>query len=337
MGRVTGRFPRFFCISANTILLSALIGSRWAKCYITLVDISYHYTTIEKFQKMLENSISNDDKIHNFKFWASSIYAMNDPMEFVLGFDMLCDTILPQLEKEIRIKDDRYKLSKLWKYYENKSKRLWEKETLGKLYETHQVPFIVSFSKKKDFLPMWTTYANNGNGICLGFSNNDYHVELKGDDANVDIIHYLHAQKVNYLGFDDDIKNTLKRIYTKYYQEYNKADRKHLLGYMMNAFATFSVVSAPYHKHKAYSYEEEERLIQFKTDEADVRYRCSDSGRLIPYIEIPVKKEYLQEVIIGPCADYESVRRELLCEFRKYGINISKDAIIPSEVPFRDY
>ena len=284
---------------------------------------------------MLENSVDNDGKISYFKFWASSIYAMNDPMEFLYGYDKLCDEVLPEIEKEIGITDDLYKLSKLLENCKDQNSLSWKKEILEDLYETHQIPFIVSFSKKRDFLPMWTTYANNGNGICLGFSNIEYRVKDKNFD--VDVIHNLHAQEVNYIGFDNVVKNILRNMYKDCYEEFKSASKEQLGNVMKKAFATFSVVSAPYHKHGAYSYEEEERLIQFKTDEADVRYRCSDSGRLIPYIEIPVKKEYLQEVIIGPCADYEAVRRELLCEFRRYNINVDKDSIIPSEVPYRIY
>lgn len=285
---------------------------------------------------MLENSADANGKIADFKFWASSIYSMNDPKEFIYGYDMLWSEVIPKIEKEIGIKDKAYRISELYKSHKNKAKDKWKGTIIDALYENHQVPFIVSFSEKGDFLPMWTTYANNGNGICLGFDNHEY--EMKWNNKDVDILYYLHATTVNYNSFDESIKKVLLKMYREKYLEYiTEKNVEKRTNMMINAYIIFSIIAAPYHKHKAYEYEAEARLIRFKNDESDVKYRCNDRGRLIPYIEVPVKKEYLKQVIIGPCADYVSLKRELICEFTKYDIKIDKDSIIPSNVPYRVY
>lgn len=301
--------------------------------------LSYHYTTIEKFQKLLEGSVGADGRISDLKFWASSIYAMNDPKEFLFGYDMLWDDLIHQIEKTLGIKNEKHKLSMLWKQNKYLSKSKWKNTVLNSLFDVHKVPFIVSFSRNEDWLPMWTTYANNGNGICLGFSNDEYTIpNLKLNGFNVEIIHHLHASEVSYDKPDEIICKVVERYYADLYDNYSTIhDDSQLSSKMAEAFALLSIISAPYHKHKAYEYEKEERLIVFKKDEKDVKYRCNNSGHLIPYIIVPVKANFLKRIIIGPCADNESVRRELLCELKRYGINISKESVVPSKVPYRVY
>lgn len=297
------------------------------------MSLSYHYTTIGKFQKMLDNSVGTDGKVSEFLFWASSIYAMNDPQEFLFGYDILWNDVIPELEGEIGIKEDKYKLSKLWKQNKNSNRDEWKKKMINTLYDNHQIPFIISFSRKSDFLPMWMTYAGNGNGICLAFNNYDYKI---GNNFSVDIIYNLHASEVTYGVPDDSVKKIILQQYRNLYTRYSKIKNdEHRANIMTQTSAFLSIIAAPYHKHHAYEYEQEERLIVFKKDEKEVKYRCNENGRLIPYIVVKVNAKFLERIIIGPCADYESVKRELFSQFKRYGINIDNDSIIPSEVPYR--
>ena len=303
------------------------------------MDLSYHYTTIEKFQNLLESSVGANGKITEFNFWASSIYAMNDPKEFLFGYDKLWDDLIPLIEKEIGINDDKHKLSMLWEKYKFSSKNEWKEAVLKGLYDIHETPFIISFSKNEDRLPMWTTYANNGNGICLGFSNYEYKINnynTKISDADVEIIHNLHTSEVTYDKPDELVNKMVERYYSDFYNKYSTIlDESQLNKKMAEAFAFLSIIAAPYHKHKAYEYEKEERLIVFKKDETDVKYRCNILGRLIPYIIVPIKAKYLKRIIIGPCADFTSLRRELYLELSKLGVKIDIEAITQSDVPYR--
>ena len=101
---------------------------------------------------------------------------------------------------------------------------------------------------------------------------------------------------------------------------------------MIDYIVALIVVFSAYHKHEAYQYEQEVRLVKFKNDEKDVHYRCGKNGLLKPYIEVKVKLEYLEKIIVGPCADSESVTRELKNQLRRYGIK----NITPSNVPYRE-
>ena len=55
-----------------------------------------HYCTIYAFEEIIKN-ISKRENDYYLTFWASSIYAMNDPSEFVYGYNLLTKDILPSI------------------------------------------------------------------------------------------------------------------------------------------------------------------------------------------------------------------------------------------------
>ena len=88
--------------------------------------LGYHYTSIETLKSLLDG-ICDESII----FHASSVFYMNDPTEMKYGFNKMMD-ILPDIENELSVEEDIYKLSKLWdkspqyKYEQWKSYRyLW--------------------------------------------------------------------------------------------------------------------------------------------------------------------------------------------------------------------
>ena len=289
-----------------------------------------HYCTIYTLEEMIKN-ISQKENDYCLTFWASSIYAMNDPSEFVYGYNLLTKDILPSIEKELRIKDDRLKLSRLWRQIEGiNAPKEWDEKLMGAIYECHQSPFIISFSRQKDFLPMWNTYSDKGRGVCLCFD--DYGWICKNND--VQMLHKLHTSEVSYGKVDQSVYNVMQKLYANCYERYKDlSDGKQRANEMAKCLASIVVAASPYHKHKAYEYEKESRLIVFKKDEHEVKYRCTNHGRIVSYIEIPIKLEYLQRIIVGPCADSASIVRELKARLSSYGIT----DIVPSQIPYREY
>lgn len=92
-----------------------------------------HYTSLEGFQGMLD-SISYKDNEPVVNYWASSIFAMNDPEEMMHGYDCIWK-VLPLIEKELNV-DYKYKLSRIWKnvtsehydeYYNSMLKKIFVK------------------------------------------------------------------------------------------------------------------------------------------------------------------------------------------------------------------
>lgn len=276
------------------------------------------------------NNISKRGNDYYITFWASSIYAMNDPSEFNYGYNLLTGSILPDIEKELKIENDALKLSKIWNQISDVNPTDWYRKLKEAIYESHQCPFIVSFSKKKDDLPMWNTYSERGKGVCLCFCDYDWnyqHNDLK-------LIHRLHASEVSYGGVDDSVKKVIYKIYSNCYNQYRIiSDRNQRVCKMTKDLAALAVIASPYHKHEAYSYEDETRLIKFKDENHEVKYRTSKQGNIIPYIEVHTRLDYLNQVIVGPCCDSVAIIRELKSMLKKYGIS----NIETSKIPYREY
>ena len=298
-------------------------------------ELVYHYTTLEAFYEMLRNIKWNKDSKKCFlSFWASSIYSMNDLQEFIYGYKLLQECILPDIEERLEIRDDKLKLSKIVSILGYNDIEDSNRILINYIYKEHNVPFIVSFTKNKDYLPMWNMYSKNGTGVCLGFNNCEYRIK---DRDNIDILHRLHAMEVSYGEERDFIKNTVLSLYRKFYEQYrNDDDEKAQKQKMLRYFTDLALTISPYHKHEAYEFEKEMRLVQFKENESDVKYRISKRGRLIPYIEIPVKLEYLKKVIVGPCADSPSIIRELRNILKGYR-GQEENFITSSGIPYREF
>ena len=301
------------------------------------MELAYHYTTVETFLKILDNSICRNqgERLKDFIFWASSIYAMNDPQELLFGFNLLWDEGLPIIERELGITSkDVNRVSNVWKGIEGKYKQKELNERLIKsLYESHHVPFVVSFSKHEDSLPMWNTYSQNASGICLGFKNYEYEIKYsKNDLYDVIINNKLHALDVFYGTLGDTTMKVLKKLYQNCYENIQKENDSNKKQRIKKDFLCTSAITAlAYIKHKAYEYESEARLIQFKKDESDVHLRCNANGRIIPFIEVPIKSEYLIKIVVGPSADYELINRELSTKLKRFGLNVE---IKKSSIPY---
>lgn len=302
----------------------------------------WHYTTLNTFQSILNNSIEKgkglSSELSHFFFWASAIYAMNDPMEYQYGYQLLIEELLPQIEKELNIKDSSLKLSQIWSNHEKTKKypAKWHDFLIKDNYEKHQTPFIISFSKQRDFLPMWNTYAGSGTGIALGFNNYEWVLTPKAeDDYEVEVIRKLHVKDVNYGDYGEIPYKIILDLYKRYYERVSSINGiQARFSYMIQQLSTFSVIASPYLKHEAYQYEKESRLIQFMKEAKDVKYRCNERGNIIPYIEIPIKKELLVEIIIGPCANFDLIYRTLKPELLQLGID---KPILKSNAPYRIY
>lgn len=107
-------------------------------------NIIYHYTTIEALQGML---------FGNKELWLGDSSFMNDTKELTEFID--------RLKNEID--------STVHNIYKENCNSFFQKvyECAKKNY-----PYIMSFSKRRDDAAQWERYANNAEGICIGFYKN---------------------------------------------------------------------------------------------------------------------------------------------------------------------
>lgn len=134
------------------------------------MSLIYHYTTIDGFMGIFSKCTKENP---NVTMRATHSMYLNDPSEYKLGRE-LCKKILQEVEAELEIPAPE-RLS--YKIYS--SERVQRREWLDYLYSTipdtidRGIPYLFSLSKNRDCLPMWTTYAKNGQGLALGFNEDD--------------------------------------------------------------------------------------------------------------------------------------------------------------------
>ena len=282
------------------------------KANIEEVDCYYHYTTLETLCSMLNKY--REDNFHgvqeNLIFWASSIFTMNDPQEMKYGRD--------KLEKILNFDEEFYQILK--EYRLNMSSAEFDKV----LYDYSHTPFVLSFSTNRDDLAMWAMYSNEGRGIALKFSKDIQSVVSGAICSNI--------KEVNY---DEGIRyDILQDIYNKGITEWtNQQDENEKKKIKERTLSEFYARICSYYKTKGYSKENEYRINFFDVPFDKIRFRSRDN-MIVPYIEAPVSVSYLEEIIIGPCFDFNEAKLTLgyllkCCDLER--IDLSK-----SDIPYRN-
>lgn len=275
-----------------------------------------HYTTVETLHNLIQG-IKND----NFYFYASSIYALNDPEEMYYGYDTFWKW-LPSIEKELNL-DDNHLLSNIWKRFgKGHSDKYYNRIVKENLYECDKTPFVMSLSNKVDNLNMYRLYSNNATGVCLCF--NEYNLK----QLNMNIQNVIYGDKIDTTIYRV-LKNLLGDIQKKNWEKMEFNDLYH---YMVSYFMSLS----PIIKRKEYEEEDEWRLFKFAGKNDDIKFRTNCLGNIIPYIKIEIPVKYLDKIIVGPCADFLSTHKILSMELASTGYDF-KDRLEKSECSFRIY
>lgn len=269
----------------------------------------YYYTSMAVFQSLLQNIQIIEGKPH-FMFWASNIFYMNDPQEFYYGHEMLMK-VLEKLEYEWNV-EDRFCVSKIWDQYTSNDKEEWGHILLNEIHKQGGSPYVISFSQKEDYLPMWVHYANRGKGVCMAFADyrNTPIVKDKMGKDYFEIIDDLHTSTVCYEDFEETESpmETIRKMYVSYLDKiYLEKDENIIFQKKLGLLAGLTRFCAPRLKTMHYRYESEKRIIRLLSDNdlSKIKFRTNVNGNIVPYIEVPIPCSQLDYVIIGPCANYE--------------------------------
>lgn len=316
--------------------------------------IVYHYTSLDTFMKIMDGVKGN-----KFIFHGSDIFSMNDPTEFYHGYKKLWN-LLPQIENDlyykirnqqieididIKVLDEKYKLSEVWKRYNYSTQDEWLAARFKEMRESYRTPFVISFSCQRDFLPMWSSYGDNGHGIALGIDVQAYYIKKKQGNGETwfDFSNYnaedMHTLLVSYdkISLQHPLARIVQSGISSYVQELSKMignseQTEVLQKWALDIIFNFSSALI---KNKTYSYEEESRLVCYASRLEDIKYKINANKDVIPYIEVEIPVAKLKEIVIGPCCDYKSVKQMLVTRFKQLGISISEDALSKSGIPFR--
>ena len=276
-----------------------------------VVEDFYHYTTQDTLCCML-NKYRESIYPEKLIFWASSIFTMNNPQEMNHGVEVFMTLIafnenFYKIPQEDRLNIESFNSQKILFIHPNTS-------------------FVISFSRNRDDLAMWSLYGDGGQGVVLKF-NKDL------ESCPSDLTRVTKPENV-YYGDGTDKMQLLYRIYNdglKELRQCTNEDQRRAC--REKTLSKLYVHICPFIKTEAYKMENESRLSYYNIPYCLFKFRTRNKN-VIPYIEVPIPVKYLEEILFGPCCNYElalhSIRYLLdCCELQC--VNISK-----SSIPYRN-
>lgn len=240
---------------------------------------------------------------------------MNDPLEMVLGVPIIKEAI--SAFEEGRDIEEKYKLStyqNVVKVVEN-TKSLDDSILIKHIGKYQRDPFILSFCRInedtiKNELPLWTTYGNSGEGICMGFDEGMFRFK---ENADFKYSAYNVAYLVENMTKRLNNQDTIFQMRTYFQNEYEKYleivhaihNEEDIFDAMRTSIASMASFVGAFTKVADYEYENEYRIAIFPKDDfieqKHVNFRLSMSNNLISYICISIPIESLKQIIVGPC------------------------------------
>ena len=274
----------------------------------------YHYTSIDALFSILEGCRIKGKNYLPFK--AGCVYNSNDSREMELGYEAVKE-ILPQYEKSCAKSLNLSEVYSKPEYEDQCKKRFFQRPKDG-MVEMSTIPYTISFSCKRDFLPMWSMYGNDKRGVCLKFNLGSLidslnteacFVYYEGDKEN-NISDYLFPQlyKTSFI-LNDKIVLSIN-------------DKIQILSLICDCIS-------PFVKCDDWAYESEFRIV------SNVHYRQEFNGKLginriqlaLPKIKIDdyeiiqIEPGSLEEIIIGPLANYNVLEHVLRNELKECLLN----------------
>jgi hypothetical protein len=262
--------------------------------YLKSNNIIYHYTSLDAlFNGIL---VAAPEKLGEICLWATHSDYLNDKYEIKSCSEMIEDKIKKICNGQFY---DRY---------------IETKEVNG-VDEIH----ILSFSKTKDYLPMWSMYGKQGKGIMLGF-------DFKSDEYMIKC-NYMDEKDLS--NFIDAKLNKITKNDISYLEQ-----TEILIGMYYQIFAI---------KSRHFEYEQEIRMVinpnnvieQVASESnpySQVDFRVNNNV-LVPYFKYYFPKEYLVELWIGPTQNQTLSTNSLRKYLNKYGFDHTK--IINSSCPLK--
>ena len=187
--------------------------------------------------------------------------------------------------------------------------------------------FILSFSKCRDSITMWSEFGNK-TGYNIGFDGKKIIKRIEED--NIIEYHgfvlYEKAQQKEAIRkiLNTDLPEELEMSFSNIIEAGAKNRNNEIYRKACRKFQKIAAVYAMFFKHSAFKEEEEYRFI-FKK-KAEVLYREKD-GFLIPYIEIPLSNRLLpiKEVVIAPKNHMDLAKKgvEYMMKEKGYEIDVN--------------
>lgn len=152
------------------------------------------------------------------------------------------------------------------------------------------IPFVLSFSTKRDYLPMWRMYADVGHGICLKFNTQKLVAAIENTKLNP-------CQGSKYGLCEYTMPSLFKERIRELKGLYKEPKRWEGSMKLMGSLSELNK-SAALLKDSAFEPEQEWRAVFFDTD------YCfkARSNVFVAYKPIKIPVSCLEEIRLGPCS-----------------------------------
>jgi hypothetical protein len=266
------------------------------------MNVIYHHTDINGLIGIISTK----------KLWATDIHFLNDFKEFQHGLVSLDEICIHYLSQEYKDYDANFV-----NIYKKLLVHIQESIPINLNRRNH---YLTSFTKSNDNLRQWMAYGSPNMSYAIGFKEDLLRVPKLGVDK-------MASENFAYKLIEVDYNlNSLKKLLEisnilKMTQSENKEAKdisKIAIDLINNLL--FSICSQ---KNISFQDENEMRMVlqDRKMDKLnnDVKFRAQ-GGVITPYIEVPIKDYYIQEIIIGPNLFPELSKKGLELLLRKYDI-----------------
>lgn len=288
----------------------------------------YHYTSFETLLAILENYRNNIEK-NDLIFRASNIFNVNDPKEMEAGYDIVKKYLKEYETKNIQKPYWLHEIANS-KKYEAFCKNDYVVGKRDFLTQPGIIPFIISFSAKRDYLPMWSLYGKSGLGVCLKFDV--YRIIKAGYKGRIGFVAYDNKTGLKMM------KESFSEYYNKYLSENKDKLEQLTIGKKISEIGTLCLFVSPFVKYKDYMYEKEFRFACYKPYGYDIKDSFLHNDLIHPmvysvdkYIEVSIPVSSFKEVILGPSMNKSIMAHVVKKELEECNIQVK---ISESKIPF---
>jgi len=281
-------------------------------------EIIYHYASNKKGLYILRDK----------QLWMSDIRKSNDYKEMLMFYPDILDEITRQY------REHPFDIEREGKIGEAAIDNITEnvKQVIDGVFASGVLSaFVTCFSYRCDMLGQWRGYADDGKGICIGFSK-DMLLEHRHDRYTLEDIHYINNDDCHEM-----VKKKAEQILTDMRTFTGTEDDK----FMQFGYSVIGCVMESL-KYKKFGFREEGecRMISeiYKDSDrykSDAEFNMTDND-IVPHIPISFdgfEREFVKEIWLGP---KNRISEDDLAVFLKQlGYGDTADIIHKSETSYR--
>lgn len=313
-------------------------------------QIVYHYCNLDVFTKIIKHS----------KLRLANIVKSNDESEIKYGLDIFQQASYRTIRRLAR----KLKIPELIDFSDSFD---FESYFLNILEVSNLAYYAVCFSTNGDLLSQWRGYANNGNGVALGFNTSYFKPFTSTEKKFIEFRKVDYSEKLLTAPIMEYLESNFRDIFLK--EKIIPSDYESVLSQLL----TKAVYSSVFFKHPAFEEEGEFRLVYFPFGNIrSLKVRnyntiSSDNDRflermrevtqnstsyenfersppsfftrenqLVSYVDLSferIKALFLSEIVLGPKTDiYDNDLRMFL---DANGYDVDKTKITRSTAPYR--